>query len=84
MKKIIVLAALAFALGTAQQAVACDFGAHAANATPTVVATTEEPSTQQPAAKPEAAAPKVVTDKPLAPPVTMADGTGGCSGGSGC
>jgi hypothetical protein len=44
MKKIIVLAALAFALGTVHQAVACDFGAHAANATPIIVATTEAPT----------------------------------------
>ena len=51
MKKIIVLAALAFALGTVHQASACDFGAHAANATPIVVAKTEAPTSQQPAAK---------------------------------
>jgi ABC-type transport system substrate-binding protein len=57
MKKLVVLAALAFALGTVQQASACDFGAHAANATPVVVASTNEPTTQQPAAKPEAATP---------------------------
>jgi hypothetical protein len=77
MKKLVVLAALAFALGNVQQAAACDFGAHAANATPIVVATTEEPTTQQPAAKPELAAPaKVATDKPYAPPVTMAECTG--------
>jgi hypothetical protein len=77
MKKIIVLAALAFALGTVHQAVACDFGAHAANATPIIVATTEQPTTEQPAAKPDPAAPKVATDKPMAPPVTAVDG---CSG----
>ncbi len=40
MKKLIVLTALALALGTAHQAVACEYGAHAANATPIVVATT--------------------------------------------
>jgi len=74
MNKLVVVAALALALGTVHQAVACDFGAHAANATPIVLATTEQPTTQQPAAKPEPAAPvKVVTDKPLAPPVTVAD-----------
>jgi hypothetical protein len=82
MKKIIVLAALAFALGTVHQAGACDFGAHAANATPIVVATTEQPTTEQPAATPEAAAPKVDTDKPMAPPVSVADGGGGCGGGN--
>ena len=65
MKKIIVLGRAGLHPWHCRQAVACDFGARAANATPTVVATTEEPSTQQPAAKPEAAAPKVVTDKPL-------------------
>jgi hypothetical protein len=83
MKKLVVLAALAFALGTVHQAVACDFGAHAANATPVVLATTEQPTDQQPAAKPEPAAPKVATDKPTAPPVTVADNSGGCTG-SGC
>jgi hypothetical protein len=78
MKKLVVLAALAFALGTVHQAVACDFGAHAANATPVVLATTEQPTTQQPAPKPEAAAPvKIATDKPLAPSVTVADCTNG-------
>ena len=80
MKKLVVLGALAFALGTAHQASACDYGAHAANATPIVVATTEQPTTQQPATKPEGAAPvKIATDKPLAPPVTVADG---CSSGN--
>ena len=81
MKKLIVLAALGFALGTVHQAVACDFGAHAANATPIIVATTEAPITQ-PATKPaEAAAPQVTTtDTPQVPPVAVADGTGGCSG----
>ena len=78
MKKRIVLAALAFALGTAHQAVACDFGAHAANATPVVVATTEAPTTQ-PAAKPRPAASTVATDKPQAPPDTVTDcSSGGC------
>ena len=76
MKKIIVLAALAFALGTVHQAVACDFGAHAANATPIVVATTEAPTTQQPTAAPVPAAPTVATDEPPAAPVTVADCTG--------
>jgi len=75
MKKIIVLAALAFALGTVHQASACDFGAHAANATPIVVAKTEAPTSQQPAATTEPAAPTVATDQ-LAPPVSVAD----CSG----
>ena len=80
MKKIIVLAALAFALGTVHQAVACDFGVHAANATPFVVATTEQPIARQPAAKPEAAEPeKVATDKPMGPPVTVGDG---CTNGN--
>ena len=61
MKQLIVLAALAFALGTAHQASACDYGAHAANATPVVVATTETPTTQ-PAATPAPAAPTVACD----------------------
>jgi hypothetical protein len=80
MKKLVVLAALVFALGTVHQAEACDFGAHAANATPTVVATLEEPTTQQPTAKPaDAASVKIATDKPAAAPVTVAEcGTGNC------
>ncbi len=80
MKKIIVLAALAFALGTVHQAVACDYGAHAANATPTVLATTEEPTTQQPAAKPEGAAPVKVADPATDELVTPAPVTVACSG----
>ena len=44
MKKLVVLAALALALGTAHQAIACDYGAHAANATPIVVAKPEQPT----------------------------------------
>jgi len=59
-----------FALGTVHQASACDFGAHAANATPVVVASaTDQPTTQPAAAKPdEAAAPQVTaSDKSLAP-----------------
>ena len=83
MKQLIVLAALAFALGTAHQASACDYGAHAANATPVVVATTEQPTTQ-PAAKPEPAAPTVActnagcaTEDPApAPTVTACTGNG--------
>jgi hypothetical protein len=70
MKKLIVLAVLAFGLGTVHQASACDFGAHAANATPVVVASATDQSTTQPAAaKPdEAAAPQVTaSDKSLAP-----------------
>jgi len=71
MKMLVVLAALALALGAAaQQAVACDYGAHAANATPIIVATTEEPTAKQPAATAEPAAPKVATE---APPAKAAD-----------
>ena len=80
MKKIIVLAALAFALGTVHQALACDYGAHAANATPTVLATTEEPTTQQPAAKPEAAAPVKVAEPAIDEPVIPAPVTVACTG----
>ncbi len=58
MKKLVVLAALALALGTVHQAVACEYGAHAANATPIVVATTQEQTAQQSAAAPAPAAPK--------------------------
>ena len=78
MKKLVVLAALALALGTAHQAIACDYGAHAANATPIVVAKPEQPTAQQPAATPKPAAPaRIATDKPVAPPVTVA--AGNCS-----
>jgi hypothetical protein len=80
MKKIIVLAALAFALGTVHQALACDFGAHAANATPIFLATTEEPATQQPAAKPEAAAPVKIAEPATDEPVTPAPVTVACTG----
>jgi hypothetical protein len=72
MKQLIVLAALALALGTAHQASACDYGAHAANATPVVVATTEQPTAQQPAATPKPAAPEKVAADPPALPVTVA------------
>ena len=81
MKKIIVFATLAFALGTVHQAVACDYGAHAANGTPIVVAATEQPTTQPKATEP--VTPTVATDKPLTPPVIVADPSGGCTG-SGC
>ena len=76
MKKLVVLAVLTFALGSAHHALACDFGAHAANATPIVVATTEAPSTD--AAKPETAAPKVTSTDPLAPPATVACSNDNC------
>jgi hypothetical protein len=76
MKKFLLLAAVTFALGSVPQAVACDFGAHAANATPVVVANaTAEQTTQQPAAIPEPAAPNVVPDEQLAPSDTVADGS---------
>jgi len=80
MKKIIVLAALAFALGTVHQASACDFGAHAANATPIVLATTEQPTNQQPAANPEAAAPVKIAEPATDEPVTPAPVTVACTG----
>ena len=76
MKKFLLLAAVTLALGSVHQAAACDFGAHAANATPAVVANaTAEQTTQQPAATPEPAAPNVVRDEQLAPSVTVADGS---------
>ena len=80
MKKLVVLAALAFALGTVHQAVACDFGAHAANATPIVLATTEQPTTQQPAAKAEAVAPVKIAEPATDAPVTPAPVTVACTG----
>ena len=83
MKKLIVLAAFALPAGTVGSQ-ACDYERNAANATPVVVATTEQPTEQQPAATPAQAAPKVATDQPFAPPATIADNGGSCSGGSGC
>jgi hypothetical protein len=59
MKTLSVLAALAFALaGSTVYSQACDFGMHAANSTPVVVACdgngcTAAPTAQQPAANPE-------------------------------
>ena len=81
MKQLIVLVALAFAFGTVHQASACDYGAHAANATPIIVATTEP--TTQPATTPAPAAPMVAcdgnncaTEDPApAPTVTACDGS---------
>jgi hypothetical protein len=75
MKKLIALAALAFALGRIHQASACDMGA----ITTYVAGATGEQTTQQAAtdAKLAPAAPKVATDKPLASPITVADCTNG-------
>ena len=68
MKKLIVLTAFGLAFGTAHQAIACDPGARAANATPTVVAKAEALTT-----KPEAAPPEgTTTDEPLTPTATIA------------
>jgi hypothetical protein len=87
MKKLVVLATLAFALATVHQASACDWGAHAANATPVVVGcatsncvgqATEEQTTQQPTATPDPAAPTVVSEEPPAAPVTVACNSSGC------
>ena len=72
MKKLCVLAALAFVLaGSTVYSQACDFGMHAANSTPVVVACdgngcTAAPTTQQPAANPEPAAPTVARHRPSA------------------
>jgi len=82
MKKLSVLAALAFAASTANSQ-ACDFGMHAANATPVVVVCdgnvcTALPTTQQAAANPEPAAPQATTDEATNPePVAVADSSGG-------
>jgi hypothetical protein len=85
MKKLVILAAFAVGTVITHQAVACDYGAHAANATPIAVAcvnpncATDEPPAPQPAAKAEPAAPVKVaepcsgsgcaTDEPAAPKV---------------
>ncbi len=80
MKSLIALAAFALAVGTVGSQ-ACDHQHNAANATPIVVAATEQPTTQPKATGP--ATPTVATDKPLTPPVIVADPGGGCTG-SGC
>jgi len=83
MKKLSVLAALAFALAVSTaNSQACDFGMHATNATPVVVVCdgngcTAAPTTQQAAANPEAAAPPAATEATSSEPVTVADSSGG-------
>jgi hypothetical protein len=82
MKTFGVLAALAFALaGSTVYSQACDFGMHAANATPVVVTCdgndcTARPTTQQPAANPEPATPTVADavdeESPSPAPTTLA------------
>jgi len=79
MKTLIALAAFALAAGTVSSQ-ACDYQHNAANATPIVVATTEQPTTQQPAAKPEAAAPVKITEPAAHGPVTPAAATVACVG----
>ncbi len=72
------------ALADANCSIACDWSAHAANATPVVACTnpncaTEEQTTQQPAGTPEPAAPTVVTEEPPGAPVSVAEcGNGAC------
>jgi len=83
MKKLSALAALAFALAVSTaNSQACDFGMHAANATPVVVVCdgngcTAAPTTQQAAANSEAAAPPAATEATSSEPVTVADSSGG-------
>ena len=84
MKKLSVLAALAFALAVSTaNSQACDFGMHAANATPVVVVCDGNgcraaPTTQQAAANPEAAAPQATTDEATSSePVAVADSSDG-------
>jgi hypothetical protein len=83
MRKLCVLAALPFALAVSTaNSQACDFGMHAANATPVVVVCdgngcTAAPTTQQAAANPEAAAPPAATEATSSEPVTVADSSGG-------
>ena len=81
MKKLSVLAALAFALAVSTaNSQACDLGMHAANATPVVVACdgngcTAAPTTQQPAANPEPGTPTVADafeESPPPAPTTLA------------
>ncbi len=79
MKTLIALAAFALAAGTVGSQ-ACDYQHNAANATPIVVATTEQPTTQQPAAKPEAAAPVKITEPAADGQVTPAPATVACVG----
>ena len=75
MKTLIALAAFALAAGTVGSQ-ACDYQHNAANATPIVVATTEQSTAQQPVTTPEPAVPTVSTTD--SPPTTAA--YGGCAG----
>jgi hypothetical protein len=84
MKKLSVLAALAFALAASTaNSQACDLGMHTANATPVVVVCegngcTAVSTTQQAAANPESAAPQATTDEATSSePVAVADSSGG-------
>ncbi len=83
MNKLIVLAAFALAAGTVGSQ-ACDYQRNAANATPVIVATSEQPTAQQPAAAPAPTAPKITcdgsgcaTEEPanLGPPVLACNGS---------
>jgi len=79
MKTLIALAAFALAAGSVGSQ-ACEYERNAANATPIVVATTDQSTVQQPAAKPEPAAPTVsTTDEKPAPLATAAE-----CGGNNC
>ena len=73
MKQLIVLTALALGTAMAQYAVACEYN-HEANATPVIVATTEEPTTQQPTTS-EPIAPKLTEQQGR--PATVADAVAG-------
>jgi len=75
MKQLIVLTALALGTAMAQHAMACEYNREA-NATPVIVATTEEPTTQttQPTTS-EPIAPKLTEQQVR--PATVADAVAG-------
>ena len=75
MKQLIVLTALALGTAMAQHAVACEYN-HEANATPLIVATTEEPTTQT--------STQPTTSEPIAPKLKLTDEQGKPATVAGC
>jgi hypothetical protein len=72
MKKLIFLSALALGTAMAPQAMACDYGAHAANATPVVLACNGDncKGRQSESTAQETAAPTTATEAPTPAPTT--------------
>ena len=70
MKKLVLLSALALGTAMAPQAMACDYGAHAANATPVVLACNGDncKGRQSESTTQETAAPTTTTEAPTPAP----------------